>query len=69
MNGPFSAVPAVMSFNWLMRRNKMIGEQLATFANDLHGFMASNGAVRPSVKAAPAAKAAEPAKKEEAKKE
>jgi biopolymer transport protein ExbB len=56
--GLIVAVPAVMSFNWLMRRNKLIAEQLATFANDLHGFMASNGAVRPAIKTAPVAKAA-----------
>lgn len=58
------AVPAVMGYNWLQRRNKLIGERLSTFANDIHGFMMSGGKVRPSVKAAapaPAAKAA-PAK-------
>lgn len=58
------AVPAVMGYNWLQRRNKLIGERLSTFANDIHGYMMSGGKVRPSVKAtaaAPAAKAA-PAK-------
>jgi len=43
------AVPAVMQYNWLMRRNKSIGEELARFANDVHGYMMSGGAVRPVV--------------------
>ena len=54
------AVPAVMGYNWLQRRNKLIAERMNTFCNDLHGYMMSNGAVRPAVKAAPAA-AAKPA--------
>jgi len=41
------AVPAVMQYNWLMRRNKSIGEELARFANDVHGYMISGGTVRP----------------------
>jgi len=51
------AVPAVMGYNWLQRRNKLIAERLSTFSADLHGYMMSNGAVRPTV----AAKAAAPA--------
>ena len=43
------AVPAVMQYNWLMRRNKAIVEELARFSNDLHGYMMSGGAVRPAV--------------------
>ena len=42
------AVPAVMAYNWLMRRNKAIIEELAKFSNDLHGYMMSGGTVRPS---------------------
>ncbi len=49
------AVPAVLAFNWLQRRNKAIAEDLSGFNNDLLGFMVSNGAVRPTV--APAAPA------------
>jgi biopolymer transport protein ExbB len=58
------AVPAVLAYNWLARRNKVIGEELASFTNDLHGYMVSNGSVRPqgassgaaaAPKAAPAA--------------
>ena len=48
------AVPAVLGYNWLIRRNKVVAEQLATFATDLHGYMVSAGAVRPLAKAAPA---------------
>ena len=43
------AVPAVLSYNWLQRRNKSIAEDLSAFSNDVLGFLASNGAVRPSV--------------------
>jgi biopolymer transport protein ExbB len=42
------AVPAVMGYNWLMRRNKAVIEELARFSNDLHGYMMSGGSVRPS---------------------
>jgi biopolymer transport protein ExbB len=55
------AVPAVMQYNWLMRRNKSISEELAKFANDVHGYMMSGGAVRPSVGAARPAAAGRPA--------
>jgi biopolymer transport protein ExbB len=46
------AVPAVLSYNWLIRRNKSIVEDLARFANDLHGYMMSGGSVRPQFAAA-----------------
>ena len=56
------AVPAVMQYNWLMRRNKAIGEELARFANDVHGYMMSGGSVRPpAATARAAAPAARPA--------
>jgi biopolymer transport protein ExbB len=48
------AVPAVLAYNWLMRRNKAIVEELAKFANDLHGYMVSGGAVKPAVQPAAA---------------
>jgi biopolymer transport protein ExbB len=41
------AVPAVLAYNWLIRRNKTIMEDLGAFTNDLHGYLASNGAVKP----------------------
>jgi biopolymer transport protein ExbB len=46
--GLVTAVPAVLAYNWLLRRNKVIMEGLVSFANDVHGYMVSNGAVRPS---------------------
>jgi biopolymer transport protein ExbB len=50
------AVPAVLGYNWLIRRNKVVAEQISAFSTDLHGYMVSAGAVRPVVaaKAAPA---------------
>ena len=61
--GLVAAVPAVMQYNWLMRRNKAIGEQLLRFATDVHGYMMSGGAVRPAIptRPAPAARPAAPA--------
>jgi biopolymer transport protein ExbB len=41
------AVPAVMAYNWLMRRNKSVLEELARFTNDIHGYMMSGGSVKP----------------------
>lgn len=43
------AVPAVLAYNWLQRRNKGIAEDLSAFSNDVLGYLASNGAVRPSI--------------------
>jgi biopolymer transport protein ExbB len=42
------AVPAVLAYNWLQRRNKAIVEELARFSNDLHGYMMSGGTVKPA---------------------
>jgi len=58
------AVPAVMQYNWLMRRNKAIVEELGRFSNDLHGYMMSGGTVRPAAatqRAATGAAGARPA--------
>src|SRR5918998_2931623 len=41
------AVPAVLAYNWLIRRNKSIMEDLAAFTNDLHGYLVSEGRVKP----------------------
>ena len=41
------AVPAVLAYNWLIRRNKSIMEDLAAFTNDLHGYLMSGGNVKP----------------------
>jgi biopolymer transport protein ExbB len=37
----------VLAYNWLIRRNKSIMEDLAAFTNDLHGYLMSDGAVKP----------------------
>ncbi|VVT12857.1 Outer membrane transport energization protein ExbB [Sphingomonas sp. EC-HK361] len=42
------AVPAVLAYNWLQRRNKSIAENLSAFSNDVLGYLASNGSVRPA---------------------
>src|SRR5215212_10736733 len=57
------AVPAVLAYNWLIRRNKAIVEELAAFTNDLHGYLMSNGAVKPQMVSGPArtASASKPA--------
>jgi biopolymer transport protein ExbB len=56
------AVPAVLAYNWLIRRNKSISEDLAAFTNDVHGYIMSNGAVKPIlVSAKPSAQPARPA--------
>ncbi|MBP2275585.1 MULTISPECIES: MotA/TolQ/ExbB proton channel family protein [Sphingomonas] len=57
------AVPAVLAFNFLQRRNKGIAEHLSAFSNDVLGYLASNGAVRPVApgKKAPTATAPKPA--------
>jgi biopolymer transport protein ExbB len=47
------AVPAVLAYNWLQSRNKSIAKDLSAFSNDVLGFLASNGAVRPVVGTAP----------------
>jgi biopolymer transport protein ExbB len=41
------AVPAVLAYNWLVRRNKSVMEDLAAFTNDLHGYIMSDGSVKP----------------------
>jgi biopolymer transport protein ExbB len=52
------AVPAVLAYNWLVRRNKSIMEDLAAFTNDLHGYLMSEGRVKPRVGGAPKTDAA-----------
>jgi len=43
------AVPAVLGYNFLQRRNKSIAESLNAFSNDVLGYLASDGRVRPVV--------------------
>lgn len=54
------AVPAVLAYNFLQRRNKAIAENLSSFSTDLLGYMVSNGAVKPVVGAAAPAQVAKP---------
>jgi biopolymer transport protein ExbB len=63
--GLLVAVPAVLAFNWLQSRNRRITELLNSFSTDILAYINSNGAVKPAVPAAPAAKpaAAKPAAK------
>ncbi len=56
------AVPAVLAFNWLQRRNKSIAEDLSAFSNDVLGFLASNGAVKPTLAGATTTTAKAPVK-------
>jgi biopolymer transport protein ExbB len=37
--GLFVAVPAVMGYNWLLRRNKKLQEKMKRFAADLHTYL------------------------------
>src|SRR6476661_1174817 len=43
------AVPAVLAYNWLQRRNKSIAEDLSAFSNDVLGYVMSAGAVKPNM--------------------
>ncbi|EGD60282.1 MotA/TolQ/ExbB proton channel [Novosphingobium nitrogenifigens DSM 19370] len=56
--GLLVAVPAVLAYNYLQSRNKRIAELLTGFSTDVLAYLASKGAVKPSVPAAPAAKPA-----------
>ena len=41
------AVPAVLGYNWLIRRNKSIMQDIAGFSNDVLGYMVSGGSLKP----------------------
>jgi biopolymer transport protein ExbB len=43
--GLFVAVPAVLGYNWLIRRNKGVQESLRHFTADLHAFLVSGARV------------------------
>jgi biopolymer transport protein ExbB len=51
------AVPAVLGYNWLVRRNKVANEQLRAFGADLHMVLMSGGGIAKRT-SAPAAAAA-----------
>ena len=46
------AVPAVLGYNWLVRRNKVAMESVRGFAADLHGVLMGHRAERPAADAA-----------------
>jgi biopolymer transport protein ExbB len=48
------AVPAVLGYNWLVRRNKVALEQLRAFSADLHMVLVSGNARRAAATVAPA---------------
>ncbi|MEP7351258.1 MAG: MotA/TolQ/ExbB proton channel family protein [Sphingorhabdus sp.] len=56
--GLFVAVPAVLAYNWLQARNKSIARSLATFSNDVLGYISSGGNLKPALVAAPAGRPA-----------
>jgi biopolymer transport protein ExbB len=43
--GLFVAVPAVLGYNWLIRRNKSVQDGLRNFAADLHAYLISGARV------------------------
>jgi biopolymer transport protein ExbB len=43
--GLFVAVPAVLGYNWLLRRNKTIQDDVRNFASDLHAYLVSGARV------------------------
>jgi biopolymer transport protein ExbB len=51
--GLFVAVPAVLGYNWLLRRNKGIQDSLRNFSGDLHAYLV--GGARVGGEAAPSA--------------
>jgi biopolymer transport protein ExbB len=55
------AVPAVMGYNWLLRRNKAVQDALRNFASDLHAYLVSGARVGGSEMSGGARPAAAPA--------
>jgi biopolymer transport protein ExbB len=61
--GLFVAVPAVMGYNWLLGRNKLLQDALRNFASDLHAYLVSGARVDTTVGGVrPAAAKASPSK-------
>ena len=59
--GLLVAVPAVLAYNYLQARNKRIAEILQGFSTNVLANITSKGAVKPTVRAAPAKAAPKPA--------
>jgi biopolymer transport protein ExbB len=49
--GLFVAVPAVLGYNWLLRRNKGIQDSLKNFTGDLHAYLVGGARVGEGAKA------------------
>jgi len=58
--GLLVAVPAVLAYNYLQARNKRIAEMLTGFSTEVFANIASDGAVKPKLKAAAPAAPAKP---------
>ncbi len=43
------AVPAVLGYNWLIRRNKSVMADIGNFSNDVLGYMVSGGNLKPAM--------------------
>ncbi len=43
--GLFVAVPAVLGYNWLLRRNKVLQDALRNFSSDLHAYLVGGARV------------------------
>ena len=39
------AVPAVLGYNWLLRRNKSLQDSIGNFAGDLHAYLVGGARV------------------------
>jgi biopolymer transport protein ExbB len=52
--GLFVAVPAVLGYNILLRRNKVVIEKVNYFAHDLHAYLLSGSRVGGAAPARPA---------------
>jgi biopolymer transport protein ExbB len=62
--GLFVAVPAVLGYNWLLRRNKALIDKVRYFATDMHSYLVSGARVdQQAAPKAPAAAAAAAARK------
>lgn len=52
--GLFVAVPAVLGYNWLLRRNKGLQDSLRNFSSDLHAYLVGGARVGESASTAAA---------------
>jgi biopolymer transport protein ExbB len=50
--GLFVAVPAVLGYNWLLRRNKGLQDSLRNFSSDLHAYLVGGARMQADAQAA-----------------